>query len=249
MSIQSSILGGRGTVAVRKLNAVERAPLGWTLRNRLTWRFLSGWLAYWLAKAFSWFTGVVIGTRIVTLVAETAVRKRTFDNDIERQHFLSLWRAGRYDEAEAYAAGRARWIDYGVVSYRVITDAAVAYLVDDMDDASGSADVSLFNYHGVGTGTGAEAVGDTALGTESTTILNPDSTRATGTRAQPAANQYRTTGTVTFDGSGAITEHGLFSQAATGGGTLWDRSVFSAINVVSADTLQTQYTLTVTSGS
>lgn len=141
-------------------------------------------------------------------------------------------------------------IDYGVVSYRVVTDAGVAFMVDDFDPSTASAtfDITTLKYHGMGTGTTAEAVGDTALVTESTTALNPDSTRATGTSSQPAANQYCSTGTLTFDASAAITEHGLFSQAATGGGTLWDRSVFSAINVVSGDSIQSQYTVTVSSG-
>lgn len=137
-------------------------------------------------------------------------------------------------------------IDYGVVSRRVITDAGVAFLVDDWDN--NGQDITTMNFHGCGTGTGAEAVGDTALGAESTTALNPDSTRATGTRSQPAANQYRTTGTLTFDESAAITEHGILSQAATGGGTLWDRSVFSAINVVGGDSIQFTYTCTCSSG-
>lgn len=136
--------------------------------------------------------------------------------------------------------------DFGIVSRRVVTDAGVAFLVDDWD-ANGQ-DISTLNFHGCGTGTTAEAVGDTALVTESTTALNPDSTRATGTRSQPAANQYRTVGTATFDATAAITEHGIFSQAATGGGTLWDRSVFSAINVVSGDSVQFTYTCTVSSG-
>lgn len=139
-----------------------------------------------------------------------------------------------------------RIIDYGVVSYRVVTDVGVAFLVDDWD-ANGQ-DISTMNFHGVGTGTTAEAVGDTALVTESTTALNPDSTRATGTRSQPAANQYRTVGTLTFDASAAITEHGILSQAATGGGSLWDRSVFSAVNLASGDSLQSTYTCTVNSG-
>lgn len=137
-------------------------------------------------------------------------------------------------------------IDYGVVSRRVVTDAGVAFLVDDWDN--NGQDISTLNFHGMGTGTTAEAAGDTALVTESTTALNPDSTRATGTRSQPAANQYRTVGTLTFDASAAITEHGIFSQAATGGGTLWDRSVFSAINVVSGDSIQATYTVTANSG-
>jgi len=139
-----------------------------------------------------------------------------------------------------------RRIQYGVVSRRLVTDAFVAYVVDDWD--GGANVIDLFNYHGCGTGTTAEAAGDTALVTESTTALNPDSTRATGTKSQPAANQMRSVGTVTFDASAAITEHGVFTQAATGGGTLMDRSVFSAINVASGDSIQFTYTLTLSSG-
>jgi len=137
-------------------------------------------------------------------------------------------------------------VNYGVICRRVITDAGVAYLVDDWD--GGGSDINALDFHGCGTGTTAEAAGDTALETESTTILNPNDTRATGTNSQPAANQFRSVGTLTFDGAGAITEHGILSQAATGGGTLWDRSVFSAINVASGDSIQFTYTCTVSSG-
>lgn len=137
-------------------------------------------------------------------------------------------------------------VDYGIVSRRVITDTGVAFFVDDWDGSV--TDITNFKYHGVGTGTNAEAAGDSALQTESTTALNPDSTRATGTNSQPAANQFRTVGTPTFDAAAAVTEHGIFSQAATGGGTLWDRSVFSVINVGSGDSIQFTYTATFTSG-
>lgn len=142
------------------------------------------------------------------------------------------------------------WIDYGVVSYLLVTDAGVAFLVDDWDVATASAtnDITTLKYHGVGTGATAEAAADTALVTESTTALNPDSTRPTGVQSQPAANQLRSTGTITFDASAAITEHGLFSAAPTGTGTLWDRSVFSVVNMASGETLQAQYTCTVNSG-
>lgn len=142
-----------------------------------------------------------------------------------------------------------RRIDYGVVSYRVVTDAGVAYIVDDFDNAAGSADVSLFNYHGIGTTNTAEAAGDTALGTESTTALNPDSTRATGTRSQPAANQFRSVGTLTADATIATVEHGLFTTSGTGTGTLLDRSVFSTVTLASGDSLQSTYTITFTAGS
>lgn len=138
------------------------------------------------------------------------------------------------------------WIDYGVVSYRLVTDNGVAFLVDDWDNDA--TDITTMHFHGCGTGTNAENAADSALQTESTTVLNPDSTRATGTESQPSANQLRTVGTLTFDGSAAVTEHGILSQAATGGGVLWDRSVFSAINVASGDSIQFTYTCTVASG-
>ena len=134
----------------------------------------------------------------------------------------------------------------GLISTKVITDAGVTFLRDDFNN--NGQDITTMNFHGCGTGTNAEAVGDTALQTESTTALNPDNTRATGTRSVPAGNQFRSVGTLTFDASVAVTEHGILSQSATGGGSLWDRSVFSAINVVSADSIQFTYTLTLSSG-
>lgn len=137
-------------------------------------------------------------------------------------------------------------IDYGVVSRRVVTTAGAGYIVDAFQNL---VEAENMKYHGCGTGAAAENSSDTALGTESTTALNPDSTRATGSQTENGSTVYRTVGTPTFDGSAAITEHGIFSQAATGGGTLLDRSVFSAINVVSGDSIQFTYDFTVTAGS
>lgn len=125
----------------------------------------------------------------------------------------------------------------------LIVNAGENWLVDCWQ---GTYEPETMKYHGVGTGTTAAAEGDTGLETESTTALNPDSTRATGSLTEGAsANVLRTVGTVTFDGSAAITEWGLFNQAATGGGTLWSRVVFAAINVASGDSIQFTYDLTV----
>lgn len=134
----------------------------------------------------------------------------------------------------------------GLICSKLITDTGVAFLVDDWDNSA--TDISTMNFHGCGVGVAAEAQTDSALGTESTTALNPDSTRAAGTRSQPAANQYRSVGTPLFDAAAAITEHGILSQSATGGGVLWDRSVFAAINVGSGDSIQFTYTCTVSAG-
>jgi len=138
-------------------------------------------------------------------------------------------------------------VELGLASMRVVTTAGVNAIVDAFQN---TVEVETFKYHGIGTGGTAEAVGDTALVTELTTQYNPDSTRATGTTTEGAsANIYRTVGTNTVDSSAAVTEHGIFTQAATGGGTLLDRSVFTAVNLASGDSLQSTYDLTLTAGS
>jgi hypothetical protein len=139
-------------------------------------------------------------------------------------------------------------IEYGLASMRVVTTAGVNYIVDAFQTST-SIELENMKYHGLGTGSGAEASSDTALTTESTTALNPDSVRATGSTIEGgSANIYRTVGTLTFDNTAAIIEHGIFSQSATGGGTLLDRSIFSAVNVVSGDSVQATYDLTFSAG-
>ena len=136
--------------------------------------------------------------------------------------------------------------DLGCLGSRVVTTAGVNYLRDDFANGAGGADISLFKYHACGTGTTAEAIGDTALVTECTTALNPDSTRGVGTQVNSVSKTYSSVATMTFDASAAITEHGLFSAASSG--TLWDRTVFAAINVASGDSIQFTYTLTISDG-
>lgn len=140
---------------------------------------------------------------------------------------------------------KGQWTDYGVVGYRVITTVGVGFIVDAWQNL---VEMENMKYHGCGTGNTAEASGDTALVTESTTALNPDSTRATGTQTEPSSVSLKSTGTALFDATAAIVEHGLFSQAATGGGVLFDRTVFAAINVVSGDSIQFDYTVTLSAG-
>ncbi|OJY47604.1 hypothetical protein [Pseudonocardia sp. 73-21] len=146
-----------------------------------------------------------------------------------------------------HVRGDGEVLELGLASMRVVTTAGVNFLVDAMQ---GIVEPEVLKYHGIGTGATAEATGDTALVTESTTALNPDSTRATGSLTEGGtANVFRTVGTNTVDASVACTEHGIFSQAATGGGTLLDRSVFSVVNLASGDSLQSTYDFTITAGS
>lgn len=151
----------------------------------------------------------------------------------------------RHPESE-YRVGRRLTEDYGVVSTKVVTTAGVGFIVDAFQNLL---ELEIMKYHGLGTNNTAEASGDTALGAELTTAYNPDNTRATGSLTEGAsANIFRTVGTNTVDGSAAVVEHGIFSQSATGGGTLLDRSVFSVVNLSSGDALQSTYDLTLNAG-
>lgn len=126
--------------------------------------------------------------------------------------------------------------DLGVVSRRVVTDTGVGFLVDALQNLT---EAENLNFHASGTGTTAEAASQTALVTEV-------ATRATGTQSEPASNQYRSVGTISYTSTLAITEHGLMSASSVG--TLFDRSLFAAINVGNGDSIQFTYTLTLTSG-
>jgi hypothetical protein len=130
-------------------------------------------------------------------------------------------------------------IHYGVVATRVITTEFCAHLVDALGGTTTR--ISDYDYHDAGTGTTAEAAGDTAL------VTPYGGARATGTASEPSSTQYRSVGTISFTSTLAITEHGLFS-AASGTDELMDRSVFSAINVVSGDSIQFTYTVSFTAG-
>jgi len=130
-------------------------------------------------------------------------------------------------------------IDLGPICARVVTDAGVAFLVDHWDD--NSVNMSTVNFHDSGIGIVAENAADTGLGTPA------GPARVAGAKSQPSANVLRTIATIAYTATLAITEHGLFSALTAG--TLWDRTVFAAINVVSGDSIQFTYDCTLTAGS
>jgi hypothetical protein len=140
-------------------------------------------------------------------------------------------------------------VPLGLASLRVVTTAGVNFIRDAFLNTT---ELENMKFHGFGVGTNAEAIGDTALQTEETTQYVTDNTRPTGSQVSQGTGIYRTVGTYSPDSGTSprpITEHGIFSQAATGGGTLLDRSVFSVVNLVTnADSLQATYDFTVTSG-
>jgi hypothetical protein len=131
--------------------------------------------------------------------------------------------------------------NYGVVCRKSITDEGVAYINDDW--TSDGTDITTLKYHGVGTGSTAAAGADTNLSAAISTQA-----RATGTMSQPSAPVMQSVGTLSFDASHAITEHGLFdTNTVSGDDTLWDRHLFSAINVANGDSIEFTYQCTLTS--
>ena len=126
----------------------------------------------------------------------------------------------------------------GLVSTKVVTTAGVNFIVDAFQNLT---EVESFRWHASGTNNAAEAIGNTALGTEV-------ATRVEGSQTEGAsANIYRTVATIPYTGTHAIVEHGIFSASTTG--TLLDRSVFAAINVVNGDSITFTYDLTVPAGN
>ena len=99
---------------------------------------------------------------------------------------------------------------------------------------------AAFTYLAVGIGTTGAAVGDTTLESE---IVDSGLERAAGSASRVTTTETDDTAqlvkTWTVTGSKAVTEAGVLNAASTG--TLLARQVFSAINVVSGDSLQLTY--------
>lgn len=129
-------------------------------------------------------------------------------------------------------------VDYGVLGRRLVTTAFVNFVTDQLQTETSV--FGDFKYHDSGVGTTAENAGDTAIET------TDGESRATGTQTESAANAYRSVGTISYTTTKAITEHGLFNDSSAG--TLMDRTVFAAINVVNGDSIAFTYTLTISSG-
>jgi hypothetical protein len=125
-----------------------------------------------------------------------------------------------------------------VLDYRVVTNAFVAFVVDQLQTETSV--FGDFKYHDAGVGTTDPVAGDTGIET------TDGESRVAGTQTESSAPVYVSVGTISYTSTKAITEHGLFNDATTG--TLMDRSEFAAINVVSGDSIQFTYSLTLSAG-
>lgn len=206
MGIFDGTMAMKGSLSAQlNKGGVQKAPLGWRIRNALRPAYWYGWADNQAAKIFTGLTG------IPTLTAELHVLLTKADG---------------------------RRIDYGVVGYRVVTTAFVNFLVDQLQTETSV--FGDFKFHDSGVGTTAENVTDTGIETTDAEA------RATGTQTEGTASQYRSVATITYTTTKAITEHGLFNDVTAG--TLMDRTVFAAINVVNTDSITFTYTLTVSAG-
>ena len=128
------------------------------------------------------------------------------------------------------------WVDSKTLSNLVVTagKAAIAALIN------GSGAGAAFTYLAVGVGTTAADAANTTLESE---IVDSGLERASATCSRVTTDVTNDTAQLlkswTVTGTKAVTECGALNAASTG--TLLGRQVFSAINVVSGDTLQITY--------
>lgn len=116
----------------------------------------------------------------------------------------------------------------------LVTNAGFAGIASRIN---GSGSEAAFTYIAVGTGTTAAAVGNTTLETEITDSGLP---RANSTASRVTTTQTNDTAQLvnsfTVTGTKAVTESGVLNASSSG--VLLCRQVFSAINVISGDSLQ-----------
>ena len=226
-----------GDLNAKLIKGRRRADWKWRIRNFLRWNFLLGHFQNRLARAVSHFAGVL------TVTSELRATAFVLQED-DRSFYAALRRQYELNPSDELLAeiesilNRRTAVDYGLLGMRVVTSAFVAFVTDQLQTETSV--FGDFKYHDSGVGTTAEANGDTGIET------TDGESRATGTQTESAANAYRSVGTISYTTTKAITEHGLFNDSSAG--TLMDRTVFSAINVVNGDSIQFTYTLTLNAG-
>lgn len=129
-----------------------------------------------------------------------------------------------------------RWVESMQISNLIPT--AGKALVAGRINGSGSP--AAATYIGIGTGTTAAAAGDTALEAEKSASGGASTTHTSATASLVTTDTTNDTAqlvaTFSITGTIAITESGVFNASADG--TMLARQTFSAINVVSGDSLQ-----------
>lgn len=135
---------------------------------------------------------------------------------------------------------------YGLASLQVVTTLGARWLVDALQGLSIATEL---RYHGMGTGGGSPAVGDSALVSEVSTTITPTGLRASGVAGEGTSeNVYRSIGVLRSQATQTITEHGLFTERPVGAGKLFDRSVFTGVPLTASTSIRFTYDLTISAG-
>ena len=125
------------------------------------------------------------------------------------------------------------WSNQRLIS-NLVTTAGKAGVASRINGAGSEA---AFTYIAMGTGTTAAAIGDTTLETElSTSGLSRANATASRVTTDTTNDTAQLVQTFTISGTVAVTESGVLNASSSG--VLLARQVFSAINVVSGDSLQ-----------
>jgi len=115
----------------------------------------------------------------------------------------------------------------------LVVTAGKEWVADRMADAN-----TVMTHMAIGTGSTAAAAGDTALGTQT----DRNALTVSGGTVTANAIAYACTWAA-GDGTGAITEAGIFD--ASSGGDMLARTVFSVVNKGAADSMTITWTITV----
>jgi len=132
------------------------------------------------------------------------------------------------------------WRPDGSVKYdtcfpNLVVNDGLYHIADQLSDQGEGA----MSHMAVGTGTTAAAAGDTALETE----LDRNALTSTTQGSGASANQVAYVGDwAAGDGTGALTEAGIFNQA--GAGDILCRTVFSVKNKGAGDSMTLTWTIT-----
>lgn len=117
----------------------------------------------------------------------------------------------------------------------VVTTVGKEFIASFLKSAAAAASTFTARYLAVGTGSTAEAVGDTSLGTELA--------RVSGAVSYTSGGIYELVATFpSGTGTGALVEYGLFSSST--GGTMISRDTEAVINKGASDQLVVTYQLT-----
>lgn len=117
----------------------------------------------------------------------------------------------------------------------VVTSVGKEWLASFLSSAAAAAATNTAKYAVIGTDSTAEAVGNTALGTEAS--------RHTGTVSYVSNAIFQVTATFAAgSGTGDIVEYGVYTSST--GGTLISRATKSAIAKAASDTLTVVFQLT-----